>query len=78
MNICNGTCSKTVLTEASGPGNGGEGAKFWLEVLTDLKNRRIRDILFVVREGLDGLPEGGSQTPISAPMLMDWVAGRPK
>src|SRR5215467_14630963 len=38
-------------------GSGGEGAKFWLAVLTDLKNRGIKDVFFVVCDGLKGLPE---------------------
>jgi putative transposase len=38
-------------------GSGGEGAKFWLAVLTDLKNRGLRDTFFVVCDGLKGLPE---------------------
>src|SRR5215831_14413940 len=33
-------------------GTGGEGAKFWLSVLTDLKNRGVRDVFFVVCDGL--------------------------
>ena len=37
-------------------GTGGEGAKFWMSVLTDLKNRGIRDVFFVVCDGLKGLP----------------------
>jgi putative transposase len=38
-------------------GTGGEGAKFWMSALTDLKNRGIRDVFFVVCDGLKGLPE---------------------
>jgi len=38
-------------------GSGGEGAKFWLAVLTDLRNRGIKDVFFVVCDGLKGLPE---------------------
>src|SRR5215467_3096847 len=38
-------------------GSGGEGAKFWMSVLTDLKNRGIKDVFFVVCDGLKGLPE---------------------
>jgi putative transposase len=38
-------------------GTGGEGAKFWMSVLTDLKNRGIRDVFFVVCDGLKGLPD---------------------
>ena len=29
-------------------GTGGEGAKFWMAVLTDLRNRGVRDVFFVV------------------------------
>src|SRR5215204_1103385 len=38
-------------------GQGGEGAKFWMSVLTDLRNRGVRDAFFVVCDGLKGLPE---------------------
>jgi putative transposase len=38
-------------------GQGGEGAKFWMSVLTDLRNRGIRDVFFVVCDGLKGLPD---------------------
>jgi len=36
---------------------GGESAKFWMSVLTDLKNRGISDVFFVVCDGLKGLPD---------------------
>jgi len=41
------------------PGNngGGESAKFWLAVLTELKNRGVSDVFFVVCDGLKGLPD---------------------
>lgn len=38
-------------------GTGGEGAKFWLSVLMDLKNRGITDVFFCVCDGLKGLPD---------------------
>ena len=38
-------------------GTGGEGAKFWMSVLTDLKNRGVTDTFFVVCDGLKGLPD---------------------
>jgi len=38
-------------------GAGGEGAKFWMSVLTDLRNRGVKDVFFVVCDGLKGLPE---------------------
>lgn len=34
-----------------------EGAKFWLKVLNDLKNRGVEDILIAVVDGLKGFPE---------------------
>ncbi len=37
-------------------GDGGEGAKFWLQVLTELKNRGVDDVCIAVCDGLKGLP----------------------
>jgi putative transposase len=34
-----------------------EGAKFWLNVLTELKNRGVQDILIACVDGLTGFPE---------------------
>jgi transposase-like protein len=34
-----------------------EGAKFWLKVLTDLKNRGLKDILIACCDGLKGFPQ---------------------
>jgi putative transposase len=38
-------------------GDGGEGAKHWLHVLTELKNRGVADVLMLVCDGLKGLPD---------------------
>ncbi|MFT3855683.1 MAG: IS256 family transposase [Ilumatobacteraceae bacterium] len=38
-------------------GTGGEGAKYWLGVLTEIKNRGVEDACIVVCDGLKGLPE---------------------
>ncbi len=38
-------------------GTGGEGAKFWMSVLTDIRNRGVTDVFFLVCDGLKGLPE---------------------
>jgi putative transposase len=38
-------------------GSGGEGAKYWLSVLTELKNRGVEDVCIVVCDGLKGLPD---------------------
>ena len=34
-----------------------EGAKFWLKVMTELKNRGVNDVLIAVVDGLKGFPE---------------------
>ena len=38
-------------------GGGGEGAKFWLQVLTELKNRGVQDVCIAVCDGLKALPD---------------------
>ena len=43
-------------------GQGGEGAKYWLQVLTEIKNRGIEDVCIVVCDGLTGLPDAIAAT----------------
>jgi transposase-like protein len=43
-------------------GDGGEGAKHWLHVLTELKNRGVGDVCIVVCDGLTGLPDAIAAT----------------
>ncbi len=38
-------------------GDGGEGAKYWGHVLTEIKNRGAKDVCIVVCDGLTGLPD---------------------
>jgi putative transposase len=38
-------------------GDGGEGSKFWLTVLTEIRNRGVNDVIFVCCDGLKGLPD---------------------
>jgi putative transposase len=38
-------------------GDGGEGAKFWLSVLTEIRNRGASDVIFCCCDGLKGLPD---------------------
>jgi transposase-like protein len=38
-------------------GDGGEGAKYWLHVLTEMKNRGLGDVCLVVCDGLAGLAD---------------------
>ena len=45
-----------------------EGAKFWLQVLTDLKQRGVQDILIACVDGLKGFPEA-----IEAVFPQAWV-----
>ena len=44
------------------PGDGGEGARFWLHVFSELKNRGVADVLIAVCDGLKGLPEAITTT----------------
>lgn len=47
-------------------GDGGEGAKFWLTVLTEIKNRGCDDVCIVVCDGLKGLPDAiGATWPLA-------------
>jgi transposase-like protein len=41
-------------------GDGGEGAKYWHHVLTEIKNRGVGDCCIVVCDGLSGLPDAVS------------------
>jgi transposase-like protein len=47
---------RDVLGMWVGP-TGGEGAKFWLTALTELRNRGVGDVFIVACDGLKGLPE---------------------
>jgi transposase-like protein len=47
-------------------GTGGEGAKFWMAVLTDIRNRGVTDVFFLVCDGLKGLPDAvGNVWPLT-------------
>jgi putative transposase len=47
-------------------GDGGEGAKFWLSVLTEIRNRGVADVCMVVCDGLKGLPDAiGATWPLA-------------
>src|SRR5258708_24302108 len=54
-----------------------EGAKFWLQVLTDLKNRGVADIFIACVDGLTGFPKanetGFSEAQVQ---LLIWPQGR--
>ena len=41
-------------------GDGGEGAKYWHHVLTEIKNRGTADVCIVICDGLTGLPDAVS------------------
>jgi len=47
-------------------GDGGEGAKYWQQVLTEIKNRGVDDVLMLVCDGLKGLPDAvGNVWPLT-------------
>jgi putative transposase len=52
---------RDILGLWAGEHGDGEGAKYWLRVLTEVKNRGTRDVLMVVCDGLKGLPDAIAQ-----------------
>jgi putative transposase len=48
---------RDILGLWAGEHGDGEGAKYWLRVLTEIKNRGTQDVLMVVCDGLKGLPD---------------------
>lgn len=42
--------------------SGSEGAKFWLGVLTEIRNRGVADVCMLVCDGLKGLPDAVAAT----------------
>ena len=51
---------RDILGLWAGEHGDGEGAKFWLRVLSEIKNRGVRDVCMVVCDGLKGLPDAVS------------------
>jgi len=48
------------------PSSGGEGAKYWHGVLTELRSRGVTDVCIVVCDGLKGLPDAmGATWPLA-------------
>jgi len=37
--------------------SGNEGAKFWLQIVTELRNRGVKDVFIACVDGLKGFPE---------------------
>ncbi len=48
---------RDVLGLWAGTAGHGESAKFWMAILTELKNRGVADIFFLVCDGLKGMPD---------------------
>jgi putative transposase len=48
---------RDILGLWAGEHGDGEGAKYWLRVLSEIKNRGTRDVCMVVCDGLKGLPD---------------------
>src|SRR6266508_2279922 len=47
----------TITDRVLWAGDGDQGAKYWLHVLTEVKNRGVADVCIVVCDGLTGLPD---------------------
>jgi len=54
--------TRDVLGLWAGEHGDGEGAKYWLRVLSEIKNRGVRDVLMLVCDGLKGLPDAVNAT----------------
>jgi len=52
---------RDILGLWAGEHGDGEGAKYWLRVLTGIRNRGTRDVLMVVCDGLKGFPDAIGQ-----------------
>jgi putative transposase len=48
---------RDVLGVWAGTPGAGESSKFWISILTELKNRGVVDIFYLVCDGLKGMPE---------------------
>jgi putative transposase len=48
---------RDVLGVWAGTPGAGESSKFWISILTELKNRGVGDIFYLVCDGLKGMPE---------------------
>jgi putative transposase len=48
---------RDVLGLWAGEHGDGEGAKYWMRICSEIKNRGTRDVLMVVCDGLKGLPD---------------------
>src|SRR6266487_2415939 len=48
---------RDILGMWAGEHGDGEGAKYWLRVLTEIKNRGVNDVCILVCDGLKGLPQ---------------------
>ena len=49
--------TRDILGLWAGEHGDGEGAKYWMRVLSEIKNRGTGDVCLVVCDGLKGLPE---------------------
>ena len=57
---CDG--ERDILGLWAGEHGDGEGAKYWLRVLTEIKNRGVNDVCMIICDGLKGLPESIAAT----------------
>lgn len=59
-------------------GDGAEGARFWLHVFTELKNRSVEDVFIAVCDGLKGLPEAAINTTWEQTVVQQCHASDPQ
>ncbi len=52
-------------------GDGGEGAKHWMHILTEIKNRGVNDVLMLVCGGLKGLPDAVETVCVPRFLMLD-------
>ena len=53
--------TRDILGLWAGEHGDGEGAKYWLRILSEIKNRGTQDVCIVVCDGLKGLPDAVAQ-----------------
>src|SRR5512143_2727490 len=63
---------RDVLGVWAGTPGAGESSKFWISILTELKNRGVADIFYLVCDGLKGMPESVN-TVFKGTIVQTWV-----
>ena len=67
---------RDVLGLWAGEHGDGEGAKYWLRVLSEIKNRGVRDVCMLACDGLKGSVALGHRQTFPEHGCADWLAGQ--